>query len=176
MEQGQQRAAAADVGDEGLALRGAGRLAQRLADRRNRQATLFRRADDLDLQARSKMDAIEKNVGIAGLAGGTGGHRANFLDLVQLQDFMEVAEDGQGHTHAGRPQASTAKGVLPQAGCPLQPLDDLDAAVGQDVGDDHPHAIGADINGRYGSGRLWLQLFSPGGPRVLFYRGISRKL
>ena len=147
-EQRQQRAAAADVGDQRLAAGDARRVAQGLPHRRDRQPAFFRRADDLDLQARGKVDAIEKGVGIAGLAGGAGGDGPELLDLVEFQDFVEVAEDGQGHAHAGGAQASAAKGVLPQAGCPLQALDDFDLAVGQDLGDDHPHGVGADVDGR----------------------------
>ena len=147
-EQRQQRAAAAHVGDQRLAPRDARGLAQGLPHRRDRQPALFRRADDLDLQARGQVNAVEKGVGIAGLAGGAGGHGPELLDLVEFQQLVEVAEDGQGHAHAGGAQASAAKGVLPQAGRPLQALDDLDAAVGQDLGDDHPHGVGADVDGR----------------------------
>ena len=124
------------------------RVAQGLAHRRDRQPAFFRRADDLDLQARGQVDAIEKGVGIAGLAGGAGGDRPDLLDLVEFQELVEVAEDGQGHAHAGGAQAAAAEGVLPQAGCPLQALDDFDAAVGQDLGDDHPHGVGADVDRR----------------------------
>ena len=147
-KQRQQRAAAADVGDERLARRDARRLAQGLADRRDRQPAFFRRADDLDLQARRQVNAVEKGVGVAGFAGGAGGDGPQVLDLVEFQELVEVAEDGQGHAHAGGAQASAAKGVLPQAGRPLQALDDFDAAVGQDLGDDHPHGVGADVDRR----------------------------
>ena len=128
--------------------RDARRVAQGLPHRRDRQPALFRRADDLDLQARGQVDAVEEGVGIAGLAGGARGDRPDLFHLVEFQELVEVAEDGQGHAHAGRPQASAAKGVLPQAGCPLQALDDFDAAVGQDLGDDHPHGVGADVDRR----------------------------
>ena len=96
----------------------------------------------------ARIDAVEKGVGIAGLAGGAGGDGPELLDLVEFQQLVEVAEDGQRHAHAGRAQPSAAKGILPQAGGPLQALDDFDAAVGQDLGDDHPHGVRADVDGR----------------------------
>jgi len=155
-EERQQGAAAADIDDQGVAAIDVQRPAQRLADRRDGEAALFGRADDLDLQPRGKVDAVQEGIRVAGFAGGASGHGPNVLHLVEIQQLAEIAEDRQGHAHAGGPQASAAKGVLSQPGRTLCPLNDLDAAVGLDLGDDHPQGVRAHVDGR---NRLGLERF-----------------
>ena len=162
-EKGQQSAAAADVGDERLTLLDAQGVAHRLADGRDGQPAFLRRVDHFDVQMRGHEDAIQEGLAVGGLADGRGGHGPDLLDLIEIEQLAEIAQHGHGGPHAVAAQASTAEGVLAQMDGPLQLLQDLDASVGKDLGNDHsqgvrPHVHGGDGfgNGRIGglSGRL----------------------
>ncbi len=148
----QQRAAAAHVGDQRLPLVHAQGVAHRLAHRRDRQPAFLRRVDHLDVQPGGHEDAIEKRVAVGGLADGGGGHGANLLHLVEIEQLAVVAEHLDGGAHALAAQPAAAEGVLAQADRPLQPLQHLDPAVGKHLGNDHPQGVGPHVDGGHGLG------------------------
>ena len=89
---------------------------------------------------------------LAGLAHGGGGHGADLLDLVEIEQLAVIAEHLHGGPHALAAQSAAAEGVLPQADRPLQPLQHLDPAVGEDLGNDHPQGVGPHVDGGHGLG------------------------
>ena len=94
IEQIQVRAAATDLNHQGFApFEPLG--PNRLTDRRNRQPPLLRHADDRDFQAGGHQNPVHKGIAIGGLSHGTGGHRANAVDPVGIQNVTVVPQDGQ---------------------------------------------------------------------------------
>ena len=55
--------------------------------------------------------------------------------------------------HAPPAQPAAAKRVLSEPDRPLELLQDLDPAVGKDLGDDHPQRVVADVDGGHRGGR-----------------------
>ena len=130
------------------------RVAGGVAHRGNGQPALFRRVNHLDVQIGGHEDAVEERIGIARLANRTGGHRPNPLDLIEAEHLPVVAQHGHGRLHGAGPQPSAPKGVLPQPYRPLKPLQDVEPAVRQDLGDYHPQGVRADVDGGDRLGRL----------------------
>ena len=103
--------------------------------------------------SRVAMNTRSRNVSpLAGFAHGGGGHGADLLHLVEIEQLAVVAENLHGRPHALAAQPAAAEGVLPQADRPLQPLQHFDPAVGKNLGDDHPQGIGPHVDGRHGFG------------------------
>ena len=147
LQQRQQRAPSAHVGDQGLPLVDSQGVAHRLTHRRDRQPALLRGVDHLDVQPGGHEHAVEERIAVGGLADGGGGHRADLLDLVQIEQLAVVAQHLHGGAHALAAQPAAAERVLPQADRPLEPLQHFDPAVGKDLGDDHPQGVRPHVDG-----------------------------
>ena len=95
----QQAAAAADLNDQGPFAIDAHALAERIPHGGDGEPGLLRRLDHLHVKAGRDGGAIEKGVGVVGLAYGTGRHGPDVFYPVSVENAVVVAQDGDGGVH-----------------------------------------------------------------------------
>ena len=117
LQQRQQRAPAAHVGDQGLPLVDSQGVADRLTHGRDRQPALLGGVDHLDVQPRGHEQAVEERIAVGGFADGGGGHGADLLHLVQIEQLAVVAEHLDGGAACSR-RPSGRGGRYPAPGGP----------------------------------------------------------
>ncbi len=144
-QNGQQRAAAADLRDQADAVQ-VQRPAYVLQHRQHDQPHLLGGLDDLHVQVNGAGDPVQEGVHVARFPHGAGGHGSDGLHPVGVQHAAVVAQHGDGGVHGLLAQPPVHEGVLPQPHAPPGPLQYLRLAVRAHLGDLDTHLVRADVN------------------------------
>ena len=141
--EGDLDAAATDVDEDGLAL-GYVDLA---GDSKMHEPGLFEAADDVHLDARLRVDAVEQIGTVFGLAEGTRADGDSVLDTPFVDGVAEAPERLGRRLHylAGHPPAG--EHVLAEPHGLARVLDDLDPAIPAGSADNEAHGVGTGVDG-----------------------------
>ena len=91
-------------------------------------------------------DRGEEVAAVLGLAGGAGRRRDDLVDLVRVGQPPELGQrlEAAGHRRRRQRPAVEAPGAEPHH--LLLAVDDLEGLIGADLGHDHVHGVGADVD------------------------------
>ena len=135
-------AAAADVDDHAVALAeidsvGGGDV---------NQPGFLGAGDHLHDDAGALADRGEEVAAVLRLAGGAGGRRDDLVDLVRVGQPPELGQRLEAGGHRRRRQRPPVEAAGAQPDHLLLAVDDLEGLVGADLGHDHVHGVGADVD------------------------------
>ena len=102
--------------------------------------------DDLEFDARARVNPIQEEVAVAGLADGTRGDCAHLADTVPVHDLAKAFERRKRRVGgAGMDDAGTRKGVATDLDPSRRLLDDTNLMICGDLGDNEPDRGGAHV-------------------------------
>lgn len=146
-------AAAADFDEEGVVGAFAA-AAEEGEDAEVGEAGGFGVVDDFDFDAGGEGEAVDEGIAVGGLLDGGGGDGADVIggDAVFAHDLLEAFEDADAFLDGVAADASFGEDVLAEADGLVEFFEEVDLAVGGDVGEGHADAGGADVDDGDGAG------------------------
>jgi hypothetical protein len=142
-EQGELDAAAADVDQQ----RAAALEVDRVAHRHEHQPRLLDAFDDVELDARLALGALDEQVGVLRLAHGAGGHGAVAVDAGLLHHVAEGLERVDGLERRGGREPAGEEDIVPEAHRRALGGDLAHLIGGERLDDPEAHRVGSDIDG-----------------------------
>jgi hypothetical protein len=140
--EGDLDAAAADVDDDAVSLREVDAVGRGDVN----QPGFLGAGDHPHVDAGAIADRGEEVAAVLGLAGGAGRRRDDLVDLVRVGQAPELRQrlEAAGHRRRRQRPAVEAPGAQPDH--LLLAVDDFEGLIGADLGHDHVHGVGADVD------------------------------
>jgi hypothetical protein len=149
MEARHVEAAAAHFDEQGGWRLQGGVTGQPVADRKVGEAALLGAVDDFERDARPDADAIEKCIGVGGLADRARRNGSHAGDAVVVHHPAKCIQRPHGRIHRRRADAPGGEGIAAQQHPTRGLLEHLRPFAGHVLGDDEAHRRRADVDGRH---------------------------